>query len=92
MFPLAFSRCALVMEVTSIRIAQEIVRFTEAHQRSLDVLAAAIERVTGDPPDFCFVRAWLLFKWARSQREPRVAAATMVRRMSERKAELAAAS
>lgn len=79
------------MEAPSDAVAHAVATFTDAHRRSLEVLAAAIHRATGDDETICFARAWLLFKWARAQREPRVAAAAMVRRMGERLPELAVA-
>lgn len=71
------------MDTSNERIAHQVSAFTDANRRSLDVLAAAIHRATGDEEPVCSARAWLLFKWARAQQEPRAAAAAMVRRMSE---------
>ena len=59
------------MEAPSDAVAHAVATFTDAHRRSLEVLAAAIHRATGDDETICFARAWLLFKWARAQREPR---------------------
>lgn len=84
-------RFKAVMEASSDAVAQAMATFTEAHRRSLEVLAAAIHRATGDDETICFARAWLLFKWARTQREPRVAAAQMVRRMGARESDRAVA-
>lgn len=71
------------METPTDAITRQIEAFTEVHRRSLEVLATAIQRATGDDEVMCSARAWLLFRWARSQRDPRAAAAGAVRRMNE---------
>ena len=78
------------MESEQDRIARRVADFTEAHRRSLTVLATAIQRATGDLEEACLARAWLLFRWARSQPDPRAAAAAAVRRMNAERAMIAA--
>ncbi len=71
------------METEQDHVARRVAAFTDAHHRSLTVLATAIHRATGDDDETCFARAWLLFRWARVQQEPKAAAAAIVRRMNE---------